>query len=160
MSVHVCRAAAHFVPAKKALEEKQKKELEEQRRKGDLTKQQMEELIAQHQRELAMLEDNIEKEKRRQMDALKKKLDAKKAKKLKALDVPHDLKHMNLETAQLLKGFRGMRHGQAEFDEDILAELLRRVAHVEQIIANIDQRQFTQVLNGLNALRTDLKKLS
>ena len=154
------RKQAEINRAKKALEDKQRKEIDEKAKRGELTRQQMEELIAQHQKELAALENTIGAEKERQMALLKKKLDEKKAKKIKALAVPEDLKHMNLETAQLLRGFRGMRHEEAEFDDDILAELLRRVSHVEQVIANIDQRQFTQVLNGLNSLKSDLKKVT
>ena len=153
------RKLAEIDRAKKALEAQQRKEIEEQAKKGQMSKQQMEELIAQHQKELAMLESTIGAEKERQMAVLKQKLDEKKAKRIKALQVPEDLKHINVETAQLLKGFRGIRHGEAEFDDDILSELLRRVSHVEKIIANIDQKQFTQVLNGLNSLKSDLKKL-
>lgn len=143
--------------AKRALEIKQRKELEEKVRKGEMTQKQMEELISKHQKELAALENIIEAEKKRQMDILKKKLEEKKNRKIKALQVPDDLKHMDIETAQLLKGFRNMRHQEAQFDEDILAELLRRVTHIEQVIANIDQRQFTEVMNKLNVLKKDFK---
>ena len=143
--------------AKRELEAKQRREIEEKMRKGQLTQKQMEELIAQHQRELGMLEQNIEAEKKRQREILNKKLQEKNEKKRKLLQVPEDLKHIGVETAQMMKKFRGTAHFNAEFDDNLLDELLRRITRIEQVVANIDENQFTGVMSRLEGLRNGLK---
>mmetsp|Transcript_1735 Transcript_1735/g.1673 ORF Transcript_1735/g.1673 Transcript_1735/m.1673 type:complete len:841 (-) Transcript_1735:3-2525(-) len=151
------RQQAEIERARKELLEKQKKEQEDARRKGNLTKQQMEELIAQHQKELEQLEGSLASEKERQQASLKKKLEEKRERRRKLLQVPDDMKHLEVKTAQLLKEFRGVKHHEPEIDEDILSELLRRVIRVENIISNVDTAQFEGVMRGLQHLSERLK---
>lgn len=143
--------------AKKALEAKQKKELEEKVRKEGLSQKQIEQLIAQHQRELALLESNLEAEKRRQKEMLEKKLEEKRNRRRKLLQVPEDLKHVGVETAQMMKQFRNLRHEEAGFDDNLLDELLRRISRIEQVVANIDDKQFNNVMDRLNELTRGMR---
>jgi hypothetical protein len=143
--------------AKKALEAKQKKELEEKVRKEGLSQKQIEQLIAQHQKELAQLEGNLEAEKKRQKELLEKKLEEKRNRKRKLLQVPEDLKHVSVETAQMMKKFRGIRRDDVNFDDNLLDELLRRISRIEQVVANIDERQFGNVMDRLNDLTRGLR---
>jgi len=153
------RQQAEIERARRELIEKQRKEQEEARNRGNLTKQQMEQLIAQHQNEMAMFESTLAGEKERQQAALRKKLEEKREKKRKLLQVPEDMKHLNMKTAQMLKGYREVKHTIPEIDEDILSELLRRVIRVEQIISNVDSAQFQGVMKGLEHLSQQLTNL-
>lgn len=120
----------------------------------------MEALIAQHQRELAQLEGSLSGEKERQQEILKKKLEEKRARRRKALQVPEDMKQFTVTTAKMLKEFREAEHGQAEFNDDLLTELLRRIMRVEGILANADARQFQEVMKAVEHLNYQLSTIN
>ena len=75
------RQMKEVLEKKRALIEKQKKEREDLLKKGKLTKEQMEKLIAEHQRELNALESAIARERERQIAIMSQKLAEKKSKK-------------------------------------------------------------------------------
>ena len=72
------RGMKEALEKKRALMEKQKKERENLLKKGQLTKEQMEKLIADHQRELNALESAIARERERQVAIMSQKIAEKK----------------------------------------------------------------------------------
>jgi len=71
----------HLLDKKRALMEQQRKYREELQRRGQLTQEQMEKLISEHQRELSALENAIARERDRQMALMSQKLAEKMQKK-------------------------------------------------------------------------------
>ena len=75
------RQMKEVLDKKRALMERQKKEREDLLKRGQLTKEQMEKLIADHQRELNALETAIARERERQIAIMSQKIAEKKGKK-------------------------------------------------------------------------------
>ena len=154
------RKRADLERAKRELEERQRKEREEAERKGQMTQRQIDALISQHKKELEELEGALSQEKQRQQESLKNKLQEKRERKRKALQVPTEMKQFNIDTAKKLKAYREAEHTSPEIDDDLFSELLRRIARIEKIMANVDTNQTQNVLSALQALNDQLNKLN
>lgn len=157
------KKSEEFEARRRALALKQQKEIDAMSHSNP-TQDQIDQLIANHKKELAMFDSAFKDERERQSEILAKRLEAKRAARRERLQIPKEMEKLSSETIVKISAWKKSRHrmpyGEFYPSDNILLEILRRVERIEAISKNVKGIQIENIVVACNDLAAALSSKS